>query len=157
MVTAAHCLYAWMGSPESFSVTIGDQNIQNSDPKEKTFRVVNFEVHPDYTNDDKFDHDVAVIQLEHRVEWGTHAKPICMSNKDPEPNTTAMLVGWGYDTYRGSPTNDLHMAILNLWSNDDCQNSINRNKRQYGGLIVKSGHLCAGRREGGVDGCKVMC
>ena len=149
IITAAHCVYNW--TPGAFMVTTGDENTnpEMRDSNEEMYKVQSFETHPNYANG-LLDHDLAIVRLNRKVQWSMNAQPMCLSNEGPKPGTSATLVGWGYDSFKGASTENLHIATMPIWSNKNCQNSFDKRD-----LIIKNGHVCAGKEEGGVDGCKV--
>lgn len=132
-------------------MTTGDENTnpEMKETSEEMYKVHSFETHPNYING-QLDHDLAIIRLNPKVKWSMNTQPMCLCNKDPKSGTNAILVGWGYDSFEGVPTENLHMATMPIWSNKSCQKSFDKRS-----LIIKNGHVCAGKEEGGVDGCKV--
>ncbi len=110
--------------------------------------------HPNYKFP-KFVHDLALLRLKRPVTWSSYAQPICM----PEPTHRTRkgrgyLAGWGYDEEMkkgGAPTEDLHVARLPIMENGECEEAF---KRKSKSVALEPEHICAGRREGQVDGCQ---
>ena len=45
--------------------------------------------------------DMALIRLERSLTFAQHIKPICISDKDPDPNEQCLTSGWGQQALRG--------------------------------------------------------
>ncbi|KAJ8670591.1 hypothetical protein QAD02_001850 [Eretmocerus hayati] len=118
--------------------------------KMKVKRVV---PHPNYNFIIAHDNDVALFQLEHRVEFHEHLRPVCLPSANIElaPGTVCTVIGWGKkedtETSEYEPAvNEVKVPVL---AREIC-NSWLLNKD----LNVTDGMICAGYPEGGKDACQ---
>ena len=176
MITAAHCVYTsdrrayervddvlvLRSESSNYKVTTGVQNTDISEETQQTYEVQFVLIHHLY-DPSKFDYDIALIRIKEPSieEWSSHSQPICLPDPDPEalhvdrhPDTMGILVGWGHDgfsmTGEDRSTKDLRRAYIPILANTECQT-----KFPIQVIKVKNHHLCAGHRNGKIDGCQV--
>ncbi|XP_046620350.1 atrial natriuretic peptide-converting enzyme-like isoform X1 [Neodiprion virginianus] len=118
--------------------------------KVKVKRVV---PHPNYNLGVAHDNDVALFQLDSRVQFHDHLRPVCLPTADMEltPGTLCTVIGWGKkedtDVSEYEPAvNEVNVPVLNrelcnLWL-------------EHKELNVTDGMICAGYPEGGKDACQ---
>ena len=181
VITAAHCVYTsdrrayervddvlvLRSEASNYKVTIGVQNTEIPEETQQTYEVQFVLIHhlydPSKSFYSQFDYDIALIRLKEPSikEWGSHSQPICLPDPDPEalnvdrhPDTMGILVGWGHDgfsmTGEDRSTKDLRRAYIPILANTECQT-----KFPIQVIKVKNHHLCAGHRNGKIDGCQV--
>ncbi|XP_076684868.1 uncharacterized protein LOC143377485 [Andrena cerasifolii] len=152
VLTASHCVgnhtdvSGWMiqlGITRRHSHTYLGQKL-------KVKRVV---PHPSYNLDVAHDNDVALFQLEKRVQFHEHLRPVCLptANTHLIPGTLCTVIGWGKkndtDSSEYEPAvNEVQVPVLNrevcnLWL-------------AYKELNVTDGMICAGYPDGGKDACQ---
>ena len=179
VITAAHCVFervdgapVFQNEPRNYKVEIGVQDTSKT-YREKTFNIKSIIIHPNYKQLDDtrgismvrqagHDHDIALIKLRKPVEWTEYAQPICLPDNsingpDPEhyEGEDGTLVGWGSDKWGGKPTHELFKATMPIVSNSECNEKLNSLQKL---IEIKQGHLCAGHKQGTIDGCHVsMC
>ncbi|XP_046818808.1 uncharacterized protein LOC124424171 isoform X1 [Vespa crabro] len=109
--------------------------------------------HPDYSLGVVHDNDVALCQLEKRVQFHEHLRPVCLPNATTNlaPATLCTVIGWGKknDTQEAEyepAVNEVQVPVLNrqvcnMWL-------------AYKELNVTDGMICAGYPDGGKDACQ---
>jgi len=82
--------------------------------------VASYTIHPDYTNEDSGDSDLAILILRTAVEYSLFIKPICLwigsNNLDEVVNRTGYVVGWGQDEFGNPNTAEPRMARVPIVS-----------------------------------------
>ncbi|XP_051156436.1 uncharacterized protein LOC127278666 isoform X2 [Leptopilina boulardi] len=109
--------------------------------------------HPSYNLGVAHDNDVALFQLEKRVTFHEHLRPVCLPppNIDLKSGTICTVIGWGKkedaETSEYEPAvNEVNVPILeretcNLWL-------------EHKDLNITDGMICAGYPDGGKDACQ---
>ncbi|XP_043259003.1 uncharacterized protein LOC122401117 [Colletes gigas] len=109
--------------------------------------------HPSYNLDVVHDNDVALFQLEKRVQFHEHLRPVCLPtvNMHLIPGTLCTVIGWGKkndtDSSEYEPAvNEVQVPVLNreicnLWF-------------AHKEMNVTDGMICAGYPDGGKDACQ---
>lgn len=93
VLTAAHCVRG--STPEQVDVQYGSQRLARNTTQ--LVKVAAIHVHPGYDPQNKYVHDIALLQLKDYVSMNKRAQPVRL----PEPrqhtpgNASAVLVGWG--------------------------------------------------------------
>lgn len=163
VLTAAHCVRG--SKPEQVDVQYGSQSLARNTTQ--LVKVAAIHVHPGYDPQDKYVHDIALLQLKDYVSMNKRTQPVRL----PEPrqqtpgSASAVLAGWGlnavwiwkYDIFRNSPYPFLlfqtggvvqrHLQKVNLqvFSDQECSE---RHQEQ-----LHSSQICAGVPEGGKGQC----
>ncbi|XP_043476441.1 atrial natriuretic peptide-converting enzyme-like [Leptopilina heterotoma] len=109
--------------------------------------------HPSYNLGVAHDNDVALFQLEKRVTFHEHLRPICLPppNFDLKPGTICTVIGWGKkedaETSEYEPAvNEVNVPIL---KREDCNSWLGHKD-----LNITDGMICAGYPDGGKDACQ---
>lgn len=79
-------------------------------------------IHPDWRiNPDSYDADVALLILEHPIEYTTSIFPICLWNKPVEPrHTSGVVIGWGQAQFGSGQENLPREVDLAIILDGDC-------------------------------------
>ncbi|KAK6968643.1 atrial natriuretic peptide-converting enzyme [Biomphalaria glabrata] len=148
VVSAGHCIYNMVNSPETTTIRIGHVNIQAADIT--SVRVSDIINHPD--NNYIYDNDIALLRMEHPVALSDLQRPLCLGDyqKDRSPSLVCYVAGWGVlnksSVASGEGTSLLHHTKLKLWEQTKCQKAYPNQ--------IKPTMLCAGYYSGGMDACK---
>ena len=139
VVTAAHCFNGFKGS--GTGVKAGETN-RLSGVWGETDRVIVHEAYDDATHEN----DVALVRL--KAAGAGDIIPIARPTQELKPCEFLEVTGWGR-TADGGPASDiLQKAEVPYVENPTCNAS-----NAYDGA-VKTGMMCAGFREGGIDACQ---
>lgn len=90
-----------------------------------------------------------MIQLDSPIERTRTVRPICLSDTAPVKNTPAYVAGWGLTEEGGQQSRDLMEVSVPIVTNRQCQSA-------YSHRPVDDSMVCAGKVEGGEDGCQVV-
>ncbi|KAG7205357.1 hypothetical protein KM043_007357 [Ampulex compressa] len=154
VLTASHCVgnfshtevFGWtiqLGITRRHSHTYLGQKL-------KVKRVV---PHPNYNLGVAHDNDVALFQLEKRVQYHEHLRPVCLPSASTNltPGTLCTVIGWGKkndtDSSEYEPAvNEVQVPVLNR---EICNMWLAHKE-----LNVTDGMICAGYPDGGKDACQ---
>ncbi|XP_014264827.2 ovochymase-2 isoform X3 [Maylandia zebra] len=133
IMTAAHCFTSL--SKEFLSgvrVLVGEFDQRVHDEEEQVFLVKSVSVHEKYNPALPMNYDIALIELNQRIQMGARVQPICLPlpNDNILPQTACMTAGWGRIKER---------SMMNQ-----------RLVRPQPSMTV----LCAGPETGGRDACQ---
>ncbi|XP_073075231.1 plasma kallikrein isoform X1 [Manis javanica] len=94
-------------------------------------------------------HDIALLKLEHPLNYTEFQKAICLPSKDDTNRiyNDCWVTGWGFTEENGTIQNTLQKANIPLVTNEECQ-------RSYRDYEITKQMICAGYKEGGKDACK---
>uniref|UniRef100_F6SJ02 Uncharacterized LOC100179863 n=1 Tax=Ciona intestinalis TaxID=7719 RepID=F6SJ02_CIOIN len=155
VITAAHCLQQRMKneySIEKFSAVLGlfRLNLQHNTQRigfKRTF------IHSDFQRAYfTYKNDVALIQLDRKLQWTSNIRPACLpGGEEPSETESCYITGWGRTRTNSSElSSELRESIIPILSNKQC--------RQLGSgynTINMTLHLCAGDPVlGGRDTCQ---
>ncbi|XP_019885727.1 atrial natriuretic peptide-converting enzyme isoform X2 [Ooceraea biroi] len=152
VLTASHCvgnhsdISGWtiqLGITRRLSHTFLGQKL-------KVKRVI---PHPNYNLGVVHDNDVALFQLERRVQYHEHLRPVCLPTvaTNLTPGTICTVIGWGkkndteYAEYEPA-VNEVRVPILNRQL---CNTWLAHRE-----LNITDGMICAGYSDGGKDACQ---
>ncbi|CAI5668053.1 unnamed protein product [Oreochromis niloticus] len=98
IMTAAHCFTSL--SKEfliGVRVIVGEFDQRVHDEEEQVFLVKSVSVHEKYNPALPMNYDIALIELNQRIQMGARVQPICLPlpNENILPQTTCMTAGWG--------------------------------------------------------------
>ncbi|XP_062269853.1 plasminogen activator, urokinase b [Platichthys flesus] len=157
VLTAAHCFPDGSQTKERrFSVALGKNALNQSDPTEQTFRVEKIIVHEDFDNSEgSFNHDIALVKLRPRggqcaVE-SNMVKLVCLPPplQNLQPGVTCEIAGYGKEShglwYRSQL---LREAQVNVFSDAVCRH------RDYYENMITDNMFCAGRPDWSQDACE---
>ncbi|KAJ8410515.1 hypothetical protein AAFF_G00194190 [Aldrovandia affinis] len=150
VLTAAHCV--WRTPAHDLQVTVGEHIRLMPEDTEQVKKVVRVIVHPSY-NYTSSDGDLALLQLDSRMEPGPFALPVCLPPRggDFARRTLAavrssMVSGWGKLDQSGPESLVLQRLEVPRVPLQDCRAETNLN--------ITRNMLCAGFPEGGQDSCQ---
>ncbi|XP_008211465.1 atrial natriuretic peptide-converting enzyme isoform X2 [Nasonia vitripennis] len=152
VLTASHCV-GNHSEVSGWTIQLGITRRHAHTYLGKKLKVKRVVPHPNYNLGVAHDNDVALFQLERRVEFHEHLRPVCLppANIDLAPGTVCTVIGWGKkedtETSEYEPAvNEVTVPVLgrevcNAWL-------VHRD------LNVTDGMICAGYPEGGKDACQ---
>ncbi|XP_076662146.1 uncharacterized protein LOC143365660 [Halictus rubicundus] len=154
ILTAGHCVGNYNYSDVSgWTIQLGITRRHSHTYLGQKLKVKKVVPHPNYNLGIAYDNDVALFQLEKRVQFHDDLRPVCLppANKPLVPGTVCTVIGWGKKNV--SDTSEYELAvnevrvpvlnreICNLWL-------------AYKELNVTDGMICAGYPDGGKDACQ---
>ncbi|XP_058798325.1 atrial natriuretic peptide-converting enzyme-like [Phymastichus coffea] len=152
VLTASHCV-GNRSEVSGWTIQLGITRRNSHTYLGKKLRVKRVVPHPNYNLGAAHDNDVALFQLEHRVEFHEHLRPVCLppANIDLKPATECTVIGWGKkedtETSEYEPAvNEVKVPVL---SREVCNSWLLHKE-----LNVTDGMICAGYPEGGKDACQ---
>ena len=116
ILTAAHCL-ATVNDPKRIAVHVGMHDL--SQPDGTVHKINRVSIHPSYSNDSLYLHDIAIIHLESSVDldkqpsMGMACMPMANKTREQYPpmNSSLVAVGWGMRGANGSLTTNVLQQI----------------------------------------------
>ncbi|XP_042254517.1 plasminogen activator, urokinase b [Thunnus maccoyii] len=158
VLTAAHCFPDGSQTKERrFSVTLGKNALNETDPMEQTFRVEEIIIHEGFDNSEgNFNNDIALMKLKSDVhgrcaEESNSVKTVCLPppQQSLKPGVTCEIAGYGKERYGlWYKSQYLREAQVNALANDVC-----RQENYYKNLITDN-MFCAGRPDWSQDACE---
>ena len=119
VVTAATCVQA----PGDIGVTIREHHLTQADPGQTGLHVTQIQTHPEFTRlAQPPGHNLAVLTLDHRLEFSSELAPICWGPLSPQTRSQGddqVYTSWG-DTQFG-PAAVPHWTRLPVVDRDTCQ------------------------------------
>lgn len=118
-------------------VSVGSHYFNGTDDGEQ-IKVVAIMNHPDYAEGSS---DYMVLELQNATSF----QPVTMAapdDSDIKPGKMATVMGWGYTSENGTQAEELQRLNVELWSNDNCSQTVSINETM----------VCAGGIEG-QDAC----
>ncbi|CAI9537390.1 unnamed protein product, partial [Staurois parvus] len=127
IVTAAHCFIKI--SLGHFSVVAGEHNTADKEGTEQYLEVARIINHPTYNiSKNKYNNDIALVELEKPMVLNDYARPICIGYKDFTDRLLKIIphswvTGWGNLRYRGRPTVKLQKLAVPYVDRATCKKS----------------------------------
>ncbi|KAM5145535.1 coagulation factor IX [Mantella aurantiaca] len=150
IVTAAHCFIdIRIGN---FSVVVGEHNTAIKEGTEQYLEVVKIINHPTYdVGKNKYNNDIALVELEKPMVLNDYARPICIGHKEftdrlPSIIPYSWVTGWGNVRYKGRPSVKLQKLSVPYVDRATCKKS----SRYY----VSPNMFCAGFSDEEKDTCQ---
>ncbi|XP_073959838.1 venom protease-like [Choristoneura fumiferana] len=145
VLTAAHCTRRW--TAKELFVRLGEYDFnRNNDSRSYNFRVVEIRQHVDFDHSN-YHHDIAILKLHRPATFNTYVWPICLPPMGLSAvNQTAVVIGWGTQSYGGPHSNVLMEVAVPIWEHARCVESFSDS--------VFEENICAGGYEGGRDACQ---
>ncbi|XP_066504019.1 mast cell protease 1A-like [Hoplias malabaricus] len=100
VMTAAHC---W-NKKLIFTAVLGAHDLKDRKERYITMQVKNYHVHPKYLDDNSFDYDILLLELQGTVKKSRNVKWISIPRKpeDIKADSRCSIAGWGQKgTYKG--------------------------------------------------------
>ncbi|NXL61667.1 ENTK Enteropeptidase, partial [Chordeiles acutipennis] len=149
LVTAAHCVYGRQLKPSQWKAVLGlyDQS-DMTEPSTVIQNIDQIVINPHYMKRTK-DSDIALMHLQHKVQYRDYIQPICLPEKNHQflPGINCCIAGWGNIMNEGPTSDILQEAEVPLISNEKCQQRM----PEYS---ITENMICAGYDIGGVDSCQ---
>ncbi|XP_005990436.1 coagulation factor IX [Latimeria chalumnae] len=148
VVTAAHCLRP----NENITVVVGEFETEKEEGTEKYHDVINVIKFPKYNaSENKYNHDIALLQLKPPIEFNDYALPICLADSAFTEDVlmksgTATVSGWGRLASGGPQPYKLQKVELPYVERTQCMSSSK--------VMVHHNMFCSGVREGSKDACQ---
>ncbi|MEE6516718.1 hypothetical protein FKM82_026404 [Ascaphus truei] len=148
IVTAAHCFL----TGGEFTVVVGEHNTEVSDETEQYLKVSQVILHPTYNaSQNKYNNDIALIELEKPMELNSYATPICIGDWDFTENllkkvAVSMVTGWGDVRFQGRPATVLQKLMVPYIDRATCKKSSR--------FSVFVNMFCAGYADQARDSCQ---
>ncbi|XP_060654120.1 LOW QUALITY PROTEIN: venom protease [Drosophila nasuta] len=150
VLTAAHCLVTTetkeqrldpnFKSPK-FVVRLGelDYNSTEDDAQPQDFQLVNYVVHPSFTEDDDggIHHDIALLELDRNATLNEYVTPACLPPGSGDEHFILTAAGWGHTSNSGQKSSHLLKAALQRYSDNICMERLENR-------IVPRTQFCAG-------------
>lgn len=113
--------------------------------------VIKIIIHEDY-DDFTIDYDFALLRLATAIKFDATKQPIALPEQDEKPNTgqLALVSGWGTTQNEYQSSSYLRAAEVPIRDSVQC----NKSYAIIGGITDRM--LCAGLKEGGKDGNKLI-
>ncbi|XP_067012123.2 venom protease isoform X2 [Anabrus simplex] len=164
VLTAAHCVDDTR--PRSFGglgranwVRVGDFNLNSAADGvvPQQFRVVQWIIHPDYREPQKYN-DIGLLRLDRKAVFTEYVRPACLHHWTSVPGGRAIATGWGQTSPTSNVSEILRKVSLPLVSQQYCNSKFTGSdstsyRRSLPRGIVDT-MLCAGERIGGKDTCQ---
>ncbi|XP_034183521.1 uncharacterized protein LOC117605855 [Osmia lignaria lignaria] len=151
VLTASHCVGNFSYTDVSgWTIQLGITRRHSHTYLGQKLKVKTVVPHPNYNLGVAQDNDVALFQLEKRVQFHEHLRPVCLpsANMHLTPGTICTVIGWGKkndtDSSQYEPSvNEVRVPVLNR---EICNSWLAVN--------VTDGMICAGYADGGKDACQ---
>ncbi|XP_077093882.1 chymotrypsin-like protease CTRL-1 [Siphateles boraxobius] len=149
VLSAAHCFQRVIAS--GIVMYFGRLDQSGSNPNEVSRTASQIINHPDYVNE-KFDNDIALVQLSSSVTFSDYIKPVCLAAAGSvfSAGTESWVTGWGRLQSGGQIPDILQEVMIPIVSNSDCDNI-------YGevNISITNNMICAGLLNlGGKGSCQ---
>ncbi|KAB1251790.1 Brain-specific serine protease 4 [Camelus dromedarius] len=154
VVTAAHCFKGNLNKPAQFSVLLGAWQLGNPGLRSQEVGIAWVQPHPVYSWKEGSSADIALVRLEHSIQFSERVLPICLPDSSVRllPDTNCWIAGWG-SINDGVPLphpQTLQKLKVPIIDSGVCSRLYWRGAGQ--GAITED-MLCAGYLEGERDAC----
>ncbi|XP_076280974.1 uncharacterized protein LOC143209360 [Lasioglossum baleicum] len=154
ILTAGHCVGNYNYSDVSgWTIQLGITRRHSHTYLGQKMKVKKVVPHPNYNLGIAHDNDVALFQLEKRVQFHDDLRPVCLppANKPLVPGTVCTVIGWGKKN--DSDTSEYELAVnevrVPVLNREMCNSWL-----AYKEVNVTDGMICAGYPDGGKDACQ---
>jgi len=150
VLTAAHCLGTTETKAErldpkfkspKYVVRLGelDYNSTTDDAAPQDFHLVNYVVHPSFTEDNEggLFNDIAVLELDRNATLNDYVAPACLPSSSGNEHFDLIATGWGDTRNPGKKSTHLLKVSLQRYSEETCMERLERR-------IVPRIQFCAG-------------
>uniref|UniRef100_A0A9L0KJ68 Coagulation factor IX n=1 Tax=Equus asinus TaxID=9793 RepID=A0A9L0KJ68_EQUAS len=147
VVTAAHCIEPGV----KITVVAGEHNTEEIDHTEQKRNVIRAIPHHSYNATlNKYNHDIALLELDKPLTLNSYVTPICVADKDYTniflKFGSGYVSGWGRVFSRGRSASILQHLKVPLVDRATCLRSTK--------FTIHNNMFCAGFHEGGKDSCQ---
>ncbi|XP_060687423.1 transmembrane protease serine 6-like isoform X1 [Hemiscyllium ocellatum] len=147
ILSAAHC-FENRNDPEKWTAVFGLRFLNQLNKREVQHRAIKkIIIHPQ-KKPSSFNYDVALLELEHPVEYTDFVQPVCLPTATTSftSGRRCIIIGWGTTEENGiSSSNELLQTEVMVFNKSQCQKVIPQITPQM---------ICAGYLEGGRDACQ---
>merc|ERR1712127_1016337 len=140
IITAAHCVEEY----GDYQIVAGEHDFNAVSGNEQTIKVKRVIKNRRY-DDDSFQNDIAVLELEESLTLNDYVQPIALSKGKPKNKNK--VIGWGTTSSGGSSSDVLLEVEVNVFSTSYC-------RRKYRSAFDSKTMFCAGSYIGGKDSCQ---
>ncbi|OXB64181.1 hypothetical protein ASZ78_002103 [Callipepla squamata] len=133
LVTAAHCVYGRQLQPSTWKAVLGLYDQSNmTDTSTVVQNIDQIIINPHYNKVTK-DSDIALMHLQHKVQYTDYIQPICLPEKNEQflPGINCSIAGWGAIRYEGGRTTFLNVWNTNILFPDNWGGEGIRKKKDY--------------------------
>ncbi|KAK5640393.1 hypothetical protein RI129_011204 [Pyrocoelia pectoralis] len=160
VLSAGHCMCSGSSiiPTNQIRVTLGQYVLTQPSENKYELSVKLSTLHPEYSCS-KVKNDLAILELERRVEWSDMVHPACLpaglqkSGYSEFVGVLATVAGWGWTNENnnlGSRGDKLQKAKVVILEREQCQQWY---KSQGKKTKIQQTQICAGYEQGGVDSC----
>ncbi|XP_028982560.1 serine protease gd-like [Diachasma alloeum] len=153
ILTAAHCMISNGDEIPAnlLLISLGRYRLDHwNEPSAVTREVLEFVIHPEYTNRGSAHADLAILALRERVQMNRRIKPVCLwtgaTALEWVVGKMGYVVGWGKDENGDQHLGEPRQARVPIVSQEDCLRSNLKFVRS--GSSTSNKTFCAGRRDG---------
>nr|XP_061813041.1 ovochymase-2 [Nerophis lumbriciformis] len=154
IMTAAHCFLSFSkGFLSGVTVVVGEYDRRVEDAEEQVISIKSISFHEKYQHDVPMSFDVALVQLDQKIQLGSFVQPICLPLPDESSpiHTSCVVGGWGRIKERGRLPAILREVQLDLVDPAKCKYVLQTVTRA---LHAANTVVCAGQERGGRDTCQ---
>ncbi|XP_055598245.1 serine protease snake-like [Uranotaenia lowii] len=148
VLTAAHC-FNEDRQPEI--VRLGEHNLADDDKFHADFPIADIILHNDYNSSRSY-YDIALIKLEHKVNFVKSIRPACLWTGTSFNFTKVVATGFGLDSFAGDPNDVLQKVELDVMETERCVTQY-RGDRKFKSGIMDS-QICIGSHRRNKDTCQ---
>uniref|UniRef100_A0A8C9R4S9 chymotrypsin n=1 Tax=Scleropages formosus TaxID=113540 RepID=A0A8C9R4S9_SCLFO len=114
ILSAAHCFTLISANPSRWTMVLGLQTQQGTNPNAVSVSVSKITVNPNY-NGNTHDNDLALVQLSSTVNFNNYIQPVCLAAAGSTfyNGTKTWVTGWGY-IQSGGDCNQLLSSSLSV-------------------------------------------
>ncbi|KAM3922957.1 mannan-binding lectin serine protease 2 [Leptodactylus fuscus] len=162
IITAAHVVYGDKNELESIikHLVIKTGFILQDDTNAHKAIAKSIFIHPDYTDDQSYNNDIALIKLQDKVPMNERTLAICLPTKDKrfvindseDSHVTGQVSGWGRSKHRASGTKKLFYVDVDVVDRVTCNTAYQKKLNVGNKVLITDNMFCAG--EEGKDSCK---
>ncbi|XP_043583741.1 trypsin-2-like [Bombus pyrosoma] len=139
-ITAAHCVGS---APSRYTIRVGSSHKDLG----TRYGIKNIIRHPKF-NSQTIDFDVALLEIDGKIKFGTNVQPIELANTEPWSSKMVNVTGWGALREGGSTSAQLMRVSVPIVSKSECGDAY-----RYMNEITDR-MICAGYTSGGKDACQ---
>ncbi|CAH0605506.1 unnamed protein product [Chrysodeixis includens] len=138
LLTAAHCVVAYVGSPSSLRVTVGTTSRVTGGRTHDISRVL---PHEQYSAD-TLQHDIAVLGTTRAITFSTSIAPVAIPREsfNLPVGTEALVSGFGTTSYEGPSSSVLMAAQVKIIDQQTCLRAYMRIAAITDGMVCALGH-----------------
>ncbi|XP_069764109.1 transmembrane protease serine 6 isoform X2 [Narcine bancroftii] len=147
VLSAAHCFPSSHMPPKFWTIYLGKFKLSTVGSNELSFKVLRILPHP-YFDEDTYDYDIALLELDQPVPITLTAFPVCLPAQTHvfEAGQSCWVTGWGLTEEDGSSSDVLQKVDVELVDQSVC------NEAYFNSITPRM--ICAGYAKGEKDSCQ---